>query len=119
GDHGSGMPRNKRWPYNSGLHVPLIVRIPEKFQHLRPDDYQTGGRTDRLVSFVDLAPTLLSLAGIDPPEHLHGHAFAGEHIAPPQPYYYGFRGRMDERYDMVRTVGDGQYVYIRNYNPHE
>jgi arylsulfatase A-like enzyme len=119
GDHGSGMPRSKRWPYNSGLHVPLIVRIPEKFQHLRPDDYQAGGRTERLVSFVDLAPTLLSLAGIEPPSHLHGHAFAGEHIAPPQPYYYGFRGRMDERYDMVRTVGDGRYVYIRNYNPHE
>lgn len=67
GDHGSGMPRNKRWPYSSGLRVPLIVHIPEKFAHLRPDDYQAGGETGRLVSFVDLAPTLLSLAGIEPP----------------------------------------------------
>jgi arylsulfatase A-like enzyme len=118
-DHGSGMPRNKRWPFNSGLHVPLIVRIPEKFAHLRPDDYQAGGRTDRLVGFVDLAPTLLSLVGIEPPSQLQGHAFAGKFTAPPQPYQFGFRGRMDERYDFVRSAGDGQYVYIRNYHPHE
>ena len=119
GDHGSGMPRSKRWPYNSGLHVPLIVYIPDKFKHLRPDDYVPGGKSDRLVSFVDLAPTLLSLCGIEPPDYMQGHAFAGEHEAPPQPYIHGFRGRMDERYDFVRSVRDKRYVYIRNYNPHE
>ncbi len=119
GDHGSGMPRSKRWPYNSGLHVPLIVYIPDKFAHLRPDDYQRGGSSDRLVSFVDLAPTLLSLCGIEPPDYLQGHAFAGQYTAPPQPYVYGFRGRMDERYDMVRSVRDQRYVYIRNYMPHK
>ena len=119
GDHGSGMPRSKRWPYNSGLNVPLIVHIPEKFAHLRPDDYRPGGETERLVGFIDLAPTLLSLAGVEPPPHFQGHAFAGEYARPPQPFQFGFRGRMDERYDMVRTVGDGRYVYIRNYNPHE
>ncbi|MFG0296539.1 MAG: sulfatase-like hydrolase/transferase [Maioricimonas sp. JB045] len=118
GDHGSGMPRNKRWPYSSGLRVPLIVHIPEKFAHLRPDDYQAGGDTERLVSFVDLAPTLLSLAGIEPPEWMQGHAFAGIHEAEPQPYLYGFRGRMDERYDLVRSVGNGRYVYLRHYMPH-
>ncbi len=118
GDHGSGMPRSKRWPYNSGLHVPLVVHIPERFKHLRPPDYQPGGKSDRLVSFVDLAPTVLSLAGIKPPDWLHGHAFLGEFIAPPQPFVHGFRGRMDERYDLVRSVTDGRYVYIRNYLPH-
>lgn len=118
-DHGSGMPRSKRWPYNSGLHVPLIVVIPEKFAHLRPEGYQAGGTTDRLVGFIDLAPTALSLAGVKPPEHFQGHAFAGQFTAEPQPFQYGFRGRMDERYDFVRTVGDGRFVYIRNYNPHE
>jgi uncharacterized sulfatase len=118
GDHGSGMPRSKRWPYNSGLHVPLIVHIPEKFRHLAPPEYKAGAQSDRLVSFVDLAPTLLSLIGMKPPAHLQGHAFLGEHIAPPQPYVYGFRGRMDERYDMVRSVRDQRYVYIRNYMPH-
>ncbi len=119
GDHGSGMPRSKRWPYNSGLHVPLIVVIPEKYKHLRPDEYRTGGRSERLVSFVDLAPTLLSLIGQRPPEWMHGYAFAGKHDAGPQPFIYGFRGRMDERYDMVRSVTDGRFVYLRHYMPHK
>jgi len=119
GDHGAGMPRSKRWPYNSGLHVPLIVYIPEKFRDLRPPEYAAGGRSARLVSFVDLAPTLLSLIGHQPPEHMQGHAFAGKFTAEPQPYVFGFRGRMDERYDMVRSVRDVRYVYIRNYMPHK
>jgi uncharacterized sulfatase len=117
-DHGSGMPRSKRWPSNSGLHVPLLVHIPEKFKDLRPADYLAGGTTDRPVSFVDFAPTMCSLAGIKPPEWLQGYAFLGKFIAPAQPYVYGFRGRMDERYDLVRSVTDGRYVYLRNYLPH-
>jgi uncharacterized sulfatase len=119
GDHGSGMPRSKRWPYNSGLHVPLIVYVPEKWRHLAPKDYKPGGSTDRLVGFIDFAPTLLSLAGIKPPKHFQGHAFMGEHAAPEQPFIYGFRGRMDERYDLVRTVRDKRFIYIRNYMPHK
>jgi uncharacterized sulfatase len=118
GDHGSGMPRSKRWPYNSGLHVPLVVSIPDKFKELASTDYTPGGKSDRLVSFVDFAPTLLSLVGIEPPDWMQGHAFLGKYEAPPQPFVYGFRGRMDERFDMVRTVSDGRYVYIRNYMPH-
>jgi len=118
GDHGSGMPRSKRWPYNSGLNVPLIVHVPEKFRHLASDDYHAGGSTDRLVGFIDLTPTLLSLAGIEPPEHMQGHAFMGKHEAQPVAYQYAFRGRMDERYDLVRSVRDKRYVYIRHYMPH-
>jgi len=119
GDHGSGMPRSKRWPYNSGLHVPLVVFIPEKFRYLAPKAYQPGGKTGRLVGFIDFAPTLLSLAGIKPPKHFQGYAFLGEHAAPEQPFIYGFRGRMDERYDMVRVVRDKRYLYIKNYMPHK
>ena len=118
GDHGSGMPRSKRWPYNSGLHVPLVVYVPEKFKDLAPDDYAPGGVSDRLVGFVDLAPTLVSLAGARPPEWMQGHAFLGKYAAPPPPYLYGLRGRMDERYDLVRSVRNGRYVYVRNYMPH-
>jgi uncharacterized sulfatase len=118
-DHGSGMPRSKRWPYDSGLHVPLIVHFPKKFQHLAPKDYSAGGKTDRLVSFVDLAPTLLSLVGIKPPEYFQGQAFLGSFAVAPRSYIHGFRGRMDERYDMVRSVRDQRYVYIRNYMPHK
>ena len=117
-DHGVGLPRSKRWTYNSGLSVPLILYIPEKFRHLRPAEYATGGESGRLLGFVDFAATVLSLAGIQPPDHFQGHAFAGRYEAPPQPYLYGFRGRMDERYDMVRSVRDQRYVYIRNFMPH-
>ncbi len=118
GDHGSGMPRSKRWPYHSGLHVPLVVFIPEQFKHLRPADYQPGGRSERLASFVDFAPTLLSLAGVQPPDWMQGRAFLGQFIAPAPDFLHGFRGRMDERYDLVRSVTDGRYVYVRNYLPH-
>ena len=118
-DHGSGMPRSKRFPYNSGLHVPLIVRVPQQHRDLAPRDYQPGGRTERLVSFVDLPATLLSLAGKRPPKFYQGHAFMGKYAADPQPYIYGYRGRMDERYDNVRSVRDKRYVYLRNYMPHK
>jgi len=118
GDHGSGMPRSKRWPCNSGLHVPLVVYFPEKWVHLAPKEYRSGGTSDRLVSFVDLAPTLLSLVGIQPPNWMQGNAFAGPYQSTPQPFIYGERGRMDERLDLVRSVTDGRYVYLRNYMPH-
>ena len=117
-DHGSGMPRGKRWPSNSGLHVPFVVYFPEKWKHLAPKEYTAGGQSDRLISFVDLAPTLLSLVGIQPPEWMQGHAFAGPYQSEPQPFIFGERGRMDERMDLVRSVTDGRYVYLRNYFPH-
>ncbi len=119
GDHGSGMPRSKRWPFFSGLNVPLIVHVPEKWKHLAASDYKVGGSSDRRVGFIDLAPTLLSIAGKKPPAHMQGHAFMGKHKAPAQEYGYGFRGRMDERYDMVRSVVGKRYMYIRNYMPHK
>lgn len=114
-DHGVGLPRAKRWLYDSGTHVPLIVRIPEKFR--------TGGQgkpgtvTDELVSFIDLAPTVLNLTGVEIPEHMQGRAFLGRNLTPPREYIYGARDRMDERYDIIRTVRDKRYRYIRNYEP--
>lgn len=117
-DHGSGMPRNKRWPCNSGLQVPMVVYFPPKWKDLAPKEYGTGVKSDRLVSFVDLAPTLLSIIGVQPPEWMQGHAFAGKFQTEPQPFIFGFRGRMDERYDCVRSVTDGRFVYVRNYMPH-
>lgn len=117
-DHGAGMPRSKRWLYDSSLRVPLIIRFPEKYKHLAPADApQAGARTDRLASFIDFAPTLLSLCGLKQPEHMQGQAFLGEHAAPPRQYVHGFRDRMDDRYDMIRCVRDGRYKYIRNFMP--
>lgn len=118
GDHGSGMPRSKRWPCNSGLHVPMVVYFPPKWQHLAPKEYTAGGKSERMVGFVDLAPTLLSIVGIQPPDWMQGHAFAGPYQTAPQPFLFGERGRMDECMDQVRSVTDGRYVYLRNYFPH-
>ena len=119
GDHGSGMPRSKRWPYFSGINVPLIIHVPEKWKHLASSDYKAGGKSNRRVGFIDLAPTLLSIAGKKPPVHMQGHAFMGKHETKAQEYGYGFRGRMDERYDMVRSVVGEKFIYIRNYMPHK
>jgi uncharacterized sulfatase len=118
-DHGCGVARYKRMPYDSGLHVPMIVVFPEKYRHLAPKDYVPGGRSDRLIGTIDLAPTMLSLADIRPPDFYHGKAFAGQFAAPPRSYLHGMRGRMDERYDLMRSTRDKRYVYIRNYNPHK
>jgi arylsulfatase A-like enzyme len=115
-DHGAGMPRSKRWLYDSSLRVPFMVRFPEKYRDWAPAP--AGSTTDRLVSFVDLAPTVLSLAGVEIPRHMQGVAFLGSKSAPARQYVYGFRDRMDERYDMLRAVRDKRYKYIRNYMPH-
>jgi len=116
GDHGAGMPRSKRWLYESSLRVPLILRFPEKFRKLSPGE--PGSVIERLVNFVDFGPTLLSLAGAKIPKHMQGKAFLGEQAAPPREYVHGFRDRMDERYDMIRTVRDRRYRYLRNFMPH-
>lgn len=117
-DHGSGMPRSKRYPGWSGLHVPLIVHFPPKWAHLAPNGYEEGGSSNRLVGFVDFAPTMLSLAGVTVPDYYHGHAFAGDQQTEDPPYSFGFRGRMDERPDFVRSITDGRYIYMRNFYRH-
>ena len=97
-DHGP-LPRGKRWPYDSGIHVPMIVRWPG---HL-----PAGALSDELVSTIDLGPTVLSLAGIPVPAHLQGQAFLGPQKRPPRTYVYASRDRHDEAYDMVRAVRFG------------
>jgi len=119
GDHGPGMPRGKRWLYNSGLRVPLIVYVPPKWRERAGAEYVPGGRSQRLVAFVDLAPTVLSLAGISPPDSMQGRSFLGPKTGPAERYLFGLRGRMDERIDLVRSVCDTQFTYIRNFMPHK
>jgi len=103
-DHGVGLPRAKRWLYDSGTRIPLIVRQP-------------GGRagvSDRLVSSIDFGPTALKLAGLEIPNHMQGQSFIH---GQPRDYVYGARDRMDERYDIIRSVRNKRYRYIRNYEP--
>lgn len=114
-DHGGVLPRGKRYLFESGLSVPLIVHVPKMYQHLMPD--KIGTHTDRMVSFVDLAPSILNLAGIKIPEYMQGQPFLGKNVPASQAYEFGFRGRMDERYDLMHTARSPQYRYIRNYYP--
>lgn len=113
GDHGGAVPGSKRFMNEPGLHVPLIVYFPPRYEHLAPEEK----RTDRLVSFVDFPATLLSLAGIEPPEFMDGEPFLGEYETKPREYVHTNRGRMDERYDLSRAVRDEEYLYVRNYMP--
>jgi arylsulfatase A-like enzyme len=117
GDHGGVIARSKRYVYESGTRVPFIIRIPEKYKYLFPEK-KVGSSVNRLISFVDLVPTLLSITGIEIPEYLQGDAFLGKQKTPDPEYAYMFRGRMDERYDMSRAVRDQRFRYIRNYMPY-
>lgn len=114
-DHGGVLPRSKRFLYDSGLHTPLIVRVPEKYKQYRPAP--TPGVVDRLVSFIDMPKTWLSICGAKIPPTMQGHIFLGPDAEPEPQYVYSFRGRMDERIDMQRSVRDKRFVYIRNYYP--
>jgi arylsulfatase A-like enzyme len=114
-DHGVGLPRAKRWLYDSGTHIPLIIRVPDKFQ--KSHDTPSLATDPQLISSVDFAPTVLNIAGISPPSYFQGRAFLGLHLSPPREFVYGARDRMDERYDIIRTVRGTQYRYIRNFEP--
>jgi len=114
-DHGVGLPRSKRWLYNSGTHIPLVVRVPEKFR--QDGQGRAGTVSDVLVSSIDFGPTMLNLAGVKIPDFVQGQPFLGGNLPEPRPYAYGCRDRMDERYDIIRTVRDQRYLYVRNYEP--
>lgn len=115
-DHGDGLPFVKREVYDRGLRVPMIVRIPDKFQI--KGSRANGSTDDQLISFVDLAPTVLSLANITLPTYLQGQAFLGNQKSPStRKYIFAGRDRMDFPVDRVRAVGDGRYKYYRNFMP--
>jgi len=114
-DHGVGLPRSKRWNYESGTHAPLIVRIPEKWR--TAGQGKPGSVDGQLVSFLDLAPTVLNLAGVPLPKQFHGRAFLGAGLTAPREYIYSCHDRMDERYETIRATRDKRYRYIRNYRP--
>jgi len=111
GDHGDGLPRAKRWLYDSGLNIPLIIKFPDKSW--------AGSVNDRLISSIDLGPTVLSLAGIPVPAHMQGIPFLGNQDGKPREAVYAARDRVDESYDMIRSVRTKSYLYIRNYYPNE
>ncbi|MGV0908186.1 sulfatase-like hydrolase/transferase [Martelella sp. FOR1707] len=116
-DHGSPLPRSKRLCYEEGLRVPLIVRVPEKWRRLLPENQGPGSRSPSPVSLVDLLPTFASLAGVPAPPDVQGLAFLGP-MPTQREFSFSGRGRMDERYDFIRTARSARFRYIRNYAPH-
>jgi arylsulfatase A-like enzyme len=113
-DHGDGMPRSKRSLYDSGLRVPLMIRLPKALQSAAA---RPGAVVDDLVSFVDLAPTVLALAGMPVPAHLPGRVLVGPAAGRPPAYVFAARDRMDAEYDMMRSARDQRFLYIRNVQP--
>jgi arylsulfatase A-like enzyme len=114
-DHGDGIPRAKRSLYDSGLRVPLMIRWPKS---LAPGpDAAPGTVRDDLVSFIDLAPTVLALAGVQLPAHLQGRVLLGPKATGAPGLVFAARDRMDIEYDMMRSARDKQYLYIRNFQP--
>ena len=114
-DHGVGLPRAKRWLYDSGTRIPLIVRIPSAYR--TGEQGRPGTVSNRLVSSIDFGPTVLRLAGVELPGHLQGQPFLGDSLPPARDYVYGARDRMDERYDVIRMVRNHRFKYLRNYEP--
>jgi len=112
-DHGGAVAGTKRFLTEAGLHVPMIIRVPEQYRHLV--GYELDETVDRPVSFVDLPATLLNLAGIELPAHMVGASVLHENY---NRLVFAYGGRMDERRNLVRSVSDGYYRYTRNYLPH-
>ena len=109
-DHGGPLPRQKRLLYDSGIHVPLIIRFPDKLR--------AGEIDDQLISFVDFKSTALSLAGIEPPSYVDGRDFLGDYVSTPnRRYIHAAADRFDSEYDMIRAVRDGRFKYLKNYKP--
>ncbi len=117
GDHGGVLPRGKGYLYESGLHVPLVVRTPENWQPYSP--FPRGSRTSGFVEFVDFAPTVLTLAGVAVPDYIDGKAFLGPSVTAEdvnaRNETFGYVDRMDEKYDLCRSLRIDDWKYIRNF----
>ena len=108
-DHGMGLPRGKRWIYDTGTLVPVIMRWP--------DQLHPGGVREDLMSMIDLPSTMLSVAGVEVPQYMQGRVLIGEDADPEPSYLFFHRDRMDEVYELQRAARDRRWKYIRNYEP--
>ncbi|MFP4844980.1 sulfatase [Winogradskyella sp. PE311] len=111
GDHGGPLPREKRLIYDSGLNTPMIIRFPKKLH--------AGTKDDQLISFVDFAPTLLSLIGEEPKPYMQGQSFLGSNKVEERDYIHAAADRFDAETDVIRAVRDRRFKYIRNYRPEQ
>lgn len=119
GDHGGVVAGSKGYVYETGLHVPLVVRVPEKWKHLV--DAERGSRVNGFVSFIDFGPTVLNLAGVDVPRGMDGRPFLGKGVKMAEvnrrDEVFCYADRFDEKYDQVRALRKGHFKYMRSYQP--
>ena len=115
-DHGTGFPRGKTHVYDDGLRVPLIIRFPDKYQHLAPGP--PGTVVDDLVMTMDMGASVLSMIDVQIPNHFQGRAFLGKQKEPHRDYVCGARDRLDNCNEVIRTIRREKYRYIRNFLPH-
>lgn len=109
-DHGGNLPWMKREVLERGLHIPFIVKHPK--------NENAGSVNNDLISSIDFAPSMLSIAGVEPPQHLQGKAFLGpKKTAEKNAYVFAGRDRMADKYDRVRSVSDGTFRYVYNFHP--
>ena len=117
GDHGGVLPGGKGYVREAGLHVPLVVRVPENFKHLA--DAEIGSKIGGFVSFVDFGPTTLNLCGVEIPSQVDGKPFLGAGVkmddVNSRDEAFGYADRFDEKYEFIRTLRKGKYKYHRNY----
>ena len=120
GDHGGVLPRSKGYVYDTGLHVPLVIRVPNNFTNLV--DAKLGSRIPGFVSFIDFGPTVLSLAGVKVPPQVDGRPFLGAGISMSEvnsrDESFGYADRFDEKYEFIRSLHKGKYHYMRHYQPY-
>lgn len=118
GDHGRAMPRGKQWPYDSGLHIPLVIYWPEGNADLpEPQGYRRATRSDQLIASIDLTATTLAWAGVKKPSSMQGRVLFGAAAEAPRKMLFAGRDRGDETVLHVRTVRTERYRYIRNKYP--
>ncbi len=113
-DHGDCLPRGKRWLYDSGTKVPLVVYIPKKYL---PSGWKQSGRDDGLYSYLDVPPTVLEMAGITIPDWMQGKSILSTLQQHPRKFVYGARDRIDNRYDIRRSIRNDRFRYLQNFSP--
>ena len=109
-DHGGPFPRHKRAIYETGTKVPLIIKFPKRFK-------TEDKRNNDFLNFIDFAPTILSIAGIDIPKIYQGKPFLGtKKSLKKREYLFTASDRFDELTDRIRAVKNKKFKYVRNYN---
>lgn len=108
-DHGVHHLRGAHYLYDAGTRIPLIVRFP--------DGSNSGVVRDDLVEHIDVSATTLALAGLAIPGYMHGRDLFARKLLPRE-YVFASRDRCEETVDVVRSVRNKRYKYIRNFFPH-